>query len=200
MVGSKMHLHRCCPNTVVDLVLTHLLWHPERLEMQEGYKKFASRGYTWLLLMGLSFVPVNTHTVQESAWETPAPLQSNSIPVASASISHLLLGVVKSSPRGRKGKGQIFPSFGLGAFPRKQLTLHSANTFKSLKDFPWTYIYQLIGNFPCFFLSPIKCLPFKELTKLESFLALPCFHHSLSPFPLLQPFLSTISPLSIQPF
>ena len=113
----------------------------------------------------------------------------NSMPVSSASISHLILGVVKTSPRGGKGKEQIFPSFGLGTFPHEQLTLHSANTFRSLEDFPWAYVIcQLIGNFPCFFLSPHKCLSSKELTKPESFLALPCFHHSFFPFPLHQPF------------
>lgn len=87
---------------------------PERLEKQEGHKEFASWGYTWLLLLGWSLVPIDIYTVQESAWEAPAPSQSNSTPVSSASFSHLLLGAAKSSPRGRKG--QIFPSFGLGTF------------------------------------------------------------------------------------
>lgn len=121
-----------CTNTLLDAVLTHLLWCPEKLEKQESCKKFASQGYPWLLLL----VSVSTWTVQELAWTTPTPLQSNSMPIHFASIFHLLLRVVRTSPVREGGKGQIFPSFGLGTFPREQLTLHSANTFMALRHFP----------------------------------------------------------------
>lgn len=128
-------------------------------------------------------VSISTWTVQELAWTTPTPLQSNSVPVYFAAISRLLLGVVRTSPIGEEGKGLIFPSFGLGTFPREQLTLHSANTFRSLKDFPWTYIIcQLIGNFLCFFLSTHKCLLSTHKTRL-----LPCscmFSPFIFPFPI----------------
>lgn len=167
----------CCP-------------YPLALALQ----KAGEAGRLWeVCLSGLhlaalaGFVPC-LRTVQESVWEMPTPLQSNSKPVSSASISHLLL-IVKTSPRGVKE--QIFPSFGLGTFPCEQLIFHTTNTFRSLKDFPGTcVICQLTGDFLCFFLPPHIRLPSKGFTESECLLALPCFRHSFFPFPLLQPFLS----------
>lgn len=72
-------------DTLLDAVLTHLLWCPERLEKQENCKKFASQGYPWLLFL----VSISTGTVQELAWTTPTVLQSNSMPIHFSSIFHI---------------------------------------------------------------------------------------------------------------
>lgn len=61
-----------CTHTLLDAVNSHLLWCPKRLEKQKGWKKCAPWGYTWLFLLGLSLVPINTRAAQTG------PLQPHS--------------------------------------------------------------------------------------------------------------------------
>lgn len=117
--------------------------------------------------------------------------------MSSASISQFLLGVAKPLQEEKKDKSSLHLGSGFSHCACWTVPILSgpSKTYLGLD-----MICQLIGNIPCLSSSPQKCLLPKELTKLESFLTPPHFHYSFFLFPLLQPFLSTISPPSIQPF
>lgn len=137
-IWAHRHTDGCCPHPAA--LVSRKAGEAEKLQ------EICLSGLPRLLLLA----SISTWTVQELALTTLTPFQSNSMPVYFASISHLLLRIVRTSPIREEGKGQIFPSFVLGTFPREQLTLDSANTFMSLR-LSW-YLHHLSAHrqFPVF--------------------------------------------------